>query len=76
MISDIFPIIRLITTAPTKKLNAYMAFSLADVADSLGYVLGPPLSSALCSALGKTPGLAVFGLGVAAIVPAVARLPK
>ena len=52
-----------------------MAFSLADVADSIGYVVGPPLGSALCAALGRTRGLAVFALGMALLLPAIARLP-
>jgi len=48
-----------------------MAFSLADVADSVGYVVGPPLGSALCAALGKTGGLALFALAIAMLLPAV-----
>jgi hypothetical protein len=52
-----------------------MAFSLADVADSVGYVLGPPLGSALCHVLGRTGGLAVFAAAISALLPAVARLP-
>ena len=48
-----------------------MAFSLADVADSLGYVIGPPLGSALCAALGKTGGLSVLALMIAALLPAM-----
>ena len=44
---------------------------LPDVADSVGYVVGPPLGSALCAALGKTGGLALFALAIAMLLPAV-----
>ena len=47
-----------------------MAFALADVADSAGYIVGPPLGAALGAALGsRTKGLALSGLGVLAAVP-------
>ena len=52
-----------------------MAFSLADVSDSIGYILGPPLGSALCHVLGRTGGLAAFALGMCALLPAVSSLP-
>lgn len=52
-----------------------MAFALADVADSLGYVLGPPLGSALCHLLGRTPGLGLFAAAVATILPALSSVP-
>ena len=51
-----------------------MAFSLADVADSVGYVLGPPLGSALCTLLGRTGGLAVFAAGIGLLLPAMASV--
>ena len=51
-----------------------MAFSLADMADSVGYVVGPPLGSLLCHYFGRTGGLFLFGLGVSALVPALARV--
>ena len=52
-----------------------MAFALADVADSAGYIVGPPLGAALGAALGsRTKGLALSGLGVLAAVPATLAL--
>ena len=53
-----------------------MAFALADVADSVGYIVGPPLGSALCHVLGRTPGLAAFALGIALLLPALSRVPR
>ena len=49
--------------------------STADVADSAGYIVGPPLGAALGAALGsRTKGLALSGLGVLAAVPATLAL--
>ena len=53
-----------------------MAFALADIADSIGYVVGPPLGSALMAALGRTGGLAIFAMGMAALLPALARVSE
>ena len=44
------------------------------MADSVGYVVGPPVGSALCGQLGRTAGLAVFAAVVAALLPALARV--
>lgn len=52
-----------------------MAFALADMSDSLGYVLGPLGGVALCKALGsRTLGLSAFALGCWVLVPSTLRL--
>jgi DHA2 family multidrug resistance protein-like MFS transporter len=47
-----------------------MVFALADMADSIGYILGPICGVALCRALrSRALGLLVFGLGCVALMP-------
>ncbi len=53
-----------------------MAFALADVADSAGYMIGPPLGHLLMRALGRTEGLAISALAVLLLVPAHAQLRR
>ena len=51
-----------------------MAFALADMADSVGYIFGPLVGVALCKLLGRTGGLLAFGLAYLALSPLLVRL--
>tara|TARA_B100000524_G_C23526623_1_gene326158 strand:+ start:31 stop:318 length:288 start_codon:yes stop_codon:yes gene_type:complete len=54
-----------------------MVFALADMADSLGYIIGPICGVALTSATGsRTAALFIMGLAVAALIPKVWRLEE
>jgi MFS family permease len=46
-----------------------MAFALADMADSVGYIFGPLAGIALCNLVGRTGGLLAFGTGCGALMP-------
>jgi MFS family permease len=54
-----------------------MAFALADSADSLGYIIGPLVGTALSGAFGgRTVGLLCFGLFCAALIGPTLRLRR
>jgi MFS family permease len=57
------------------KLGGYgMAFALSDMADSLGFILGPIIGLAVSQKFGASAGVGVLGASCLLLAPSVLRI--